>query len=103
MFTHMIKNGVKIYEWQGPILHSKSAVIDGVWTSVGSHNLDHRSLHYNLEVNLNVYDREFGTALARSFREDLKNSKAVNLAELEGRPWTEKAGSKLLYLLRSWL
>ena len=103
MYTHMIKNGVKIYEWQGPILHSKAAVIDGVWTSVGSHNLDHRSLHYNLEVNLNVYDREFGTTLTRSFREDLKNSKAVTLAELEARPWTEKAGSKLLYLMRSWL
>ncbi|MBU2573766.1 MAG: cardiolipin synthase B, partial [Elusimicrobia bacterium] len=60
MYTHMIKNGVKLYEWQGEILHAKTAVIDGVWASVGSHNLDHRSMHYNLELNINVFDRGFG-------------------------------------------
>ncbi len=103
LYAHMIKNGIKIYEWQGPILHAKSAVIDGVWSSVGSHNLDHRSLHYNLEVNLNVYNRSFGTELARSFREDLKNSKAVTRADLAARPWMAKGASKLLYLVRSWL
>jgi cardiolipin synthase len=103
MYAHMIKNGVKIYEWQGAILHSKAAVIDGVWSSVGSHNLDHRSLHYNLEVNLNVYDPAFGASLTRAFRDDLKNSRLVTLAEVRGRPWTSKLGSKVLYLFRSWL
>lgn len=103
MYAHMIKNGVKIYEWQGPILHSKTAVIDGIWSSVGSHNLDHRSLHYNLELNLNVYDHAFGAAVARAFREDLKNSRLVTLADVRGRPWTARLASKLLYLFRSWL
>ncbi|MCM2267166.1 MAG: phospholipase D-like domain-containing protein [Elusimicrobiales bacterium] len=102
-YAHLIRNGVKIYEWQGPILHSKTAVIDGLWSSVGSHNLDHRSLHYNLEVNLNVYDEAFGAALARAFKDDLKNSRQVTLAEVKARPWTAKLGSKLLYLFRSWL
>jgi cardiolipin synthase len=102
MYAHMIKNGVKIYEWQGPILHSKTAVIDGIWSSVGSHNLDHRSLHYNLEVNVNVYDRPFGAEMARAFREDLKRSRLVRLAEVRGRPLIAKAASKLLYLFRSW-
>jgi cardiolipin synthase len=103
MYVHMIKNGIKIYEWQGPILHSKTAVIDGVWSSVGSHNLDHRSLHYNLEVNLNVYDGAFCGELARAFREDLKRSRLVQLSDVRGRPFTAKAASKLLYLFRSWL
>jgi len=103
MYAHMIKNGVKIYEWQGPILHSKTAVIDGVWSSVGSHNLDHRSLHYNLELNLNVYDAAFGSALSRAFREDLKNSRLVTLADVRGRPWTARLASKVLYFFRSWL
>lgn len=102
-FGHMIKNGIKVYEWQGPILHSKTAVIDGIWSSVGSHNLDHRSLHYNLEVNLNVYDGAFGAALARAFREDLKNCKPVTAAEVKERPLTAKAASRVLYFLRSWL
>ncbi|OIO04889.1 MAG: cardiolipin synthase ClsB [Elusimicrobia bacterium CG_4_10_14_0_2_um_filter_56_8] len=102
-YGHMIKNGVKIYEWQGPILHSKTAVIDCLWSSVGSHNLDHRSLHYNLEVNLNVYDRVFGAAMTRSFREDLKKCRLVTLNDVRRRPLTAKAASALLYLLRSWL
>jgi cardiolipin synthase len=102
-YAHLIRNGVRIYEWQGPILHSKTAVIDGIWSSVGSHNLDHRSLHYNLELDVNVYDPAFGAALTRAFREDLKGSRLVTLAEVRGRPWTAKLASKLLYLFRSWL
>ena len=103
MYPHMIKNGIGIYEWQGEILHSKTAVIDGLWSSVGSHNLDHRSLHYNLEVNINVYDREFGSKMAHFFRDDLKNSKPVTLADTKRRPFLSKASCKLLYLFRSWL
>ena len=103
IYPHMIKNGIKIYEWKGEILHSKTAVIDGIWSSVGSHNLDHRSLHYNLEVNINVYDREFGSRMAHFFRDDLKNSKPVTLADTKGRRFLSKASSKLLYLFRSLL
>ena len=102
MFGRLIRNGVRVYEWQGSILHSKTAVIDGVWSSVGSHNLDHRSLHYNLEVNVNVFDRSFGSAMARAFREDLKSSRQVTLADVRGRPLTAKAVSRLLYMFRSW-
>ncbi len=103
IYPHMIKNGINIYEWKGEILHSKTAVIDGIWSSVGSHNLDHRSLHYNLEVNINIYDRDFGSQMARFFRDDLKNSKPVTLVETKGRPFLSKASSKLLYLFKSWL
>ncbi|MDA8243166.1 MAG: phospholipase D-like domain-containing protein [Elusimicrobia bacterium] len=103
IFRRLLERGVKVYEWQGSILHSKTAVIDGVWSSVGSHNLDHRSLQYNLEVNVNVYDRGFGAEMAKSFREDLKNSRAVTLAAVRGRPLTAKAASRVLYFLRSWL
>ena len=102
-YPHMIKNGIRLYEWKGEILHSKTAVIDGIWSSVGSHNLDHRSLHYNLEVNINIYDRDFGSEMARFFRDDLKNSKPVTLADTKGRPFLSKASSKLLYIFRSWL
>jgi cardiolipin synthase len=103
LYPHMIKNGIRIYEWQGEMLHSKTAVIDGVWASVGSHNLDHRSLHYNLEVNINVYDHRFGSEMARVFKEDLRRSKAITLAETKGRPFLSKAASKVLYFFRSWL
>lgn len=103
MYGHLIKNGVKIYEWQGRILHSKTAVIDGQWSSVGSHNLDHRSLHYNLELNLNIHDAAFGAVMARAFREDLKKCKLITFEEVRNRPFISKAVSKFLYLFRSWL
>lgn len=103
MYGHLIKNGVKVYEWQGPILHSKTAVIDGRWSSVGSHNLDHRSLHYNLELNLNIHDGAFGAVMTRAFREDLKRSKLITFEEVKNRPFISKAVSKFLYLFRSWL
>jgi cardiolipin synthase len=101
MYFHMLKNGVKLYEWQGEILHSKTAVIDGLWSSVGSHNLDHRSLHYNLELNINVFNRQFGDEVKRLFMEDLKSSKELTLDEVRARPLLFKVGSKLLYLFRS--
>ncbi|HAH32862.1 MAG TPA: hypothetical protein DCL44_11170 [Elusimicrobia bacterium] len=101
MYAHMLKNGIRLYEWQGEILHSKTAVIDGVWSSVGSHNLDHRSLHYNMELNVNVFSRKFGSELRRLFMEDLKGSKELSLDEVRARPLLSKAASKLLYLFRS--
>jgi len=54
-------------------------------------------------VNLNVYDRVFGAAMTRSFREDLKKCRLVTLNDVRRRPLTAKAASALLYLLRSWL
>lgn len=103
IYPHMIKNGIKVYEWQGEILHCKTAVIDGIWASIGSHNLDHRSLHYNLEVNINIYDRCFGGEMSRVFKEDLKGSRLVTLAETKDRTVLSKASSKLLYFFRSLL
>ena len=102
-YAHLLKNGVRLYEWQGGILHSKTAVIDGLWSSVGSHNLDHRSLHYNLELNINVFNRQFGAEVRRLFIEDLKGSKELTLSGVRARPLLSKAASKLLYLFRSWL
>lgn len=103
IYPHMIKNGIRVYEWQGGILHSKTAVIDGVWSSIGSHNLDHRSLHYNLEVNINTYDRQFGAEMVRVFEEDLGGSRPITRAETKSRPFLSKAASKILYLFRSLL
>ena len=101
MYVHMLKNGIRLYEWQSEILHSKTAVIDGMWSSVGSHNLDHRSLHYNLELNVNVFSRKFGSELRRLFMDDLKGSKELTLEAVRSRPLLSKAASKLLYLFRS--
>ena len=103
LYTNMIKNGIKIYEWQGAILHSKAAVIDGQWSSVGSHNLDHRSLYYNLELNINIFDEEFGNKMADVFFKDLKNSRLITMSDCVSRRLLSKIGSKALYFFRTWL
>ncbi|MBU2530337.1 MAG: hypothetical protein KKD35_04790 [Elusimicrobia bacterium] len=103
LYTNMIKNGIKIYEWQGAILHSKAAVIDGQWSSVGSHNLDHRSLYYNLELNINVFDKSFGGKMEDVFKADLKKSRQITIDDCVNRRLLSKLSSKALYFFRSWL
>lgn len=103
MFPRMIRGGVRIYEWKGEILHSKTSVIDGVWSSVGSHNLDHRSLHYNLELNVNAFGGAFGSAMEKLFSDDLAGCREVTLSDCRARPFLHKAASAVLYMMRSWL
>lgn len=103
MFPKLIKNGVEIYEWKGKILHAKTAVIDGFWVSIGSHNLDHRSLHYNLELNVNIYDEKIGSSMREFFIKDLENCERITLEKCRQRSFTSKILSSFLYFFRSWL
>lgn len=99
----LIKHGIKIYEWQGEVLHAKSAVVDGVWVSLGSHNLDHISLHYNLELNVNIYDEKTGMEMKEIFEKDLKNSSELTVEKIKRMPLSLKFASQLIYLFRDFL
>ena len=79
-FVGLLNAGVHIYEWDGPMLHAKTAVIDGVVSTVGSSNMDWRSLVQNSEVNAMVYGEAFGDAMTRMFRADVAASAAITLA-----------------------
>jgi len=82
--------GVEIYEYQPALMHSKAMVVDGIWATVGSANLDYRSLAINEEINLVVYDAGFAGQLERSFQEDLKHSKKLTYEVWNSRPFIEK-------------
>jgi cardiolipin synthase A/B len=103
LFKRLIKAGVKVYEWQPTVLHAKTAVVDDVWSCIGSHNLDHRSLHYNLEINLCIHDRDFGKTMAETFERDLQNSRQVTMEDLKRRTFLFKLASRMLYWLRIFL
>lgn len=103
LYGILLKSGIEIHEWQQSVLHSKTAVIDGVWASVGSHNLDHRSLHYNLEINVNIFGSDFGGRMKQMFEEDLKNSRRVTMEDCAGQGFLSKAAGRVLYWLRYWL
>ncbi|TGS16189.1 cardiolipin synthase B [Mesorhizobium sp. M2E.F.Ca.ET.209.01.1.1] len=86
----LLEAGVRIYEFQPTMYHPKLLIVDDVWASFGSTNLDERSLRLNDEASLNVYGRDFAQTQIDLFNEDLKRSRQISLAEWQARPLTEK-------------
>jgi cardiolipin synthase len=84
-YDRLLRAGVRIYERRGVILHSKTALIDGVWATVGSTNLDWRSFLHNHELNAVVLGAEFGKQLQVMFDADLAQSDAITLEKWEQR------------------
>jgi cardiolipin synthase len=85
-YDRLLRAGVKIYERHGVILHSKTALIDGVWATVGSTNLDWRSFLHNYEVNAVVLGSDFGQQVQTMFDKDLAASDRITLEQWEHRP-----------------
>lgn len=79
-FGRMLRGGVLIHEYTAALLHAKTMVIDGVWTTIGSTNLDNRSFALNDELNLVVYSAAIGHAMERVFASDLARSRPVDYA-----------------------
>lgn len=90
-YEEMLRGGVHIYEYTPTMIHSKTIVADGLWSSVGSMNFDNRSLAFNNESNLNVLDAGFGAEMDSVFMDDLKYSKEIKLPEWEHRSLYERA------------
>jgi cardiolipin synthase len=84
-FGTMLRAGMEIYEYVPALLHSKTMVIDGVWATIGSTNLDNRSFAVNAELNVIVYNREFAQRLERIFLEDIALSRSVTLTAWKSR------------------
>jgi len=84
-YDDLLKSGVRIFEFAPTMMHAKSLVADGMWTSIGTMNLDNRSMVFNNESNLNVLDAATGATLDSVFLNDLTYSKEVTLADFEKR------------------
>ena len=102
-YSSLLEGGVKLYERVGALLHSKTAVIDGVWSSVGSTNLDWRSFLDNDEINAVILGREFAQKMQAVFARDLAASEAIDLESWERRPlsfrfkeWMARVWERLL-------
>lgn len=99
-FTRLLKRGVRIYNYQGDVLHAKSYVFDECWSIVGSANLDFQSLRWNDEGNVGILDQGFGGKMVEVFEEDLKRSKEIRLEDWQLRPWSEKLKESFFSLFR---
>ena len=102
-YSELLKGGVKIYERRGALLHVKTAIVDGVWSCVGSSNLDWRSALDNDEINAVILGREFSQQMQAAFARDMAASDAIELASWERRSrllrlkeWTARLWGRLL-------
>jgi len=89
-YSDLLEAGVKIYERADGILHSKTVVVDGVWSIVGSSNFDHRSVLFNDEVDAVVISAATGAQLQQYFQRDLEHATGIDLATWKQRPLAHK-------------
>lgn len=78
-YDELLNSGIKIYERQGALLHAKTGLIDGVWSTIGSTNLDWRSFTNNQEINAVILGNVFGEKMQALFGKDLTSSKQITL------------------------
>lgn len=102
-YDELLAGGVKIFQLQVAILHAKTAVIDGTWSTVGSANIDRRSFLHNYELNVVVVDPAFGRDMESAFAEDLRDSKKITLEQWRSRPWTDRIKEFAARLTEYWI
>ncbi|MDY7231835.1 phospholipase D-like domain-containing protein [Hyalangium sp. s54d21] len=99
-YERLLEAGVRIFEWQRGVLHAKTAVVDGVWGTIGSFNLERLSLAFNHEVNAVFADPRLGRSVEESFRNDCGSCREVNLTEFRRRPLWQKLLERVVYFFR---
>ncbi len=99
-FGHLLRAGVRIFEYERTYLHAKTLVIDDSWASVGSNNFNNRSFSLNDEVTLSVWDAAVAAELAKHFTEDLDDSHELDLAEWSSRPLPKRVAEYATAMLR---
>jgi cardiolipin synthase A/B len=80
-YRSLLESGVRVFEWNGPMLHAKTAVADGRWARVGSTNLNIASWMGNWELDVVVEDERFGREMEKMYLEDLGNATEILLNE----------------------
>ena len=89
-YGRLLKAGAKVYEYETSMIHAKIAIFDGVWSVVGSTNLDNRSFGINDEINVAVLDGQIADRLTRDFEEDTRQSRKISLEDWKNRPISER-------------
>jgi cardiolipin synthase len=78
-YRSLLEAGVRVFEWNGPMLHAKTAVADGCWSRVGSSNSNLASWTSNRELDVTIQDDEFAARMMAMFEEDLENATEIVL------------------------
>ena len=102
-YGRMLEGGVKIFEYQPAMIHTKSMVVDGFFSMLGSSNFDARSSEINEELDVVVADEKFGREMENVFEKDLRESKEYTLEDFKKRSWWERTTEWLMLPFRSQL
>ena len=102
-YTRLLKAGVQLFERRGGMLHAKTAVIDNVWSTIGSSNLDTVSLLANDEANAVILGRDFADSMRAMFEKDLEEADQIGLEEWKKRPLDNRLKEWTARLLKHWL
>jgi cardiolipin synthase len=90
IYGDLLKHGAQIYEYRPCMIHTKSMVVDGIWSVVGSTNFDSRSFHINDEMNVAALDEGLAERLEQDFQRDLAASRRVTYRKWSQRPIFER-------------
>jgi len=99
-YDRCLRAGIKLLLYQNAMVHAKTTTIDGVWSTIGTANLDRLSMVGNFEVNMEFYDHTLAQHMERIFSNDADNTRELSLAQWQRRPLYEKLAEAILMPLR---
>jgi cardiolipin synthase A/B len=102
-YSELLKAGVKLYERRNALLHAKTAVIDSVWSTVGSTNMDFWSFLSDDEVNAVILNREFAIEMENMFAKDIAESDQITWEEWGKRPLFPRMREWFAHLFSHWM
>jgi len=100
VFRRLARRGVRIFRWRGPMMHAKTAVVDAMWSTIGSYNFDAQSRFNNLEVTVEILDPATAQTLIKDFELDLANADPFDEQAWLRLPWWRRALAWIGFRLR---
>jgi cardiolipin synthase len=100
-FPRLLQTGVRIFEHRS-VIHTKALLVDKDFVSLGSYNIDHRSLAYNLEMVVNALDRDHNAAVAAMLEADMAAGREIHWADFRKRSFVTRILERLAYAFRHW-
>jgi len=94
-YERMLRRGIRLFEYQPTMMHAKTMVVDGIWSTIGSSNFDDRSFRLNDEVNVNIYDENIASQMEKMFFEDLARSEEISHRHWHARPTFDRVKEKV--------
>jgi cardiolipin synthase len=99
-YERLLGRGIRIFEYQPTMMHAKTMVVDGAWTTIGSSNFDDRRFRLNDEVNINVYNDDVAAQMEAMFHADLARCEEVKLRKWFRRGLLDRTKEKLASIFR---